>query len=300
MAKKVLVTGGSGFIGGHVVDKLIEQGHQVSIFDRFNTKAHRDDVAYFLGDVKDRDAVFEAVYKHDAVINLAGLLGTAETINTPAPSVEVNILGALNIFDACRLHGRRGVQIAVGNWFMNNSYAITKYTAERFAFMYNKEHGTKIAVVRGLNAYGERQKHRPVRKIVPNLVVPALLNKPITIYGDGTQIMDMIYVGDMADILIRAALDDHGNYSAVMEAGMGDDITINQLAEMAVRLAGSSSEIRHVQMRAGETERSIVKGDPSTLAPLNYTKDQMTTLENGMQKTIDWYRAHLDAFPWDE
>lgn len=298
--KKILVTGGNGFIGSHVVDNLIEKGFEVTVFDRFRHKPHRGDVNFYLGDVKDRDAVFEAVNKHDGVINLAGILGTAETVNNPIPSVEVNIIGALHVFDACRTFNKKCVQITVGNWFMNNSYAITKSTAERFALMYNTEHKTKIAVVRGLNAYGPRQKHRPVRKIIPNFVIPALLDKPITIYGDGEQIMDMIYVKDIAEILVRALIIDHGVYNKIFEAGTGRETNVNFIAELVVKLSNSKSEIKHIPMRPGEIEKSIVKGDPETLSPLGITSKDLTPLEDGLKETIEWYKQHLNEFEWDE
>lgn len=298
--KKILVTGGNGFIGSHVVDNLIEKGFEVTVFDRFRHKPHRDDINFYLGDIKDRDAVFEAVSKHDGVINLAGILGTAETVNNPIPSVEVNIIGALHVFDACRTFNKKCVQITVGNWFMNNSYAITKSAAERFALMYNKEHKTKIAIVRGLNAYGPRQKHRPIRKIIPNFVIPALLNKPITIYGDGKQIMDMVYVKDVAEILVRALIMEHGVYDKIFEAGTGRDTTVNFIAELVVKLSGSKSEIRHVPMRPGEVEKSIVKGDLETLKPLGITLKDLTLLEEGLKETIEWYKQHLNEFEWNE
>jgi len=179
---------------------------------------------------------------------------------------------------------------------MNNPYAITKSAGERIALMYNKEFGTEIAAVRGLNAYGPRQKPRPVRKIMPNLVIPALRNDEIIIYGDGEQRMDMIYVGDLAEILIRALISDHHCYGEVMEAGMGEEHapSINQLTQLVVNLTGSKCEITHVPMRAGEDERSTVCGDPKTLEPLNISPDQMVPLEQGVRETIDWYRTHLD------
>ena len=188
---KILVTG-AGFIGSHVVDRLLELGHEVSILDRYPKQREEwgDKVRVFLGDIRDREVVMEAVYQHDGVLNLAGILGTMETVDNPHPSVDTNIHGALNIFEGCRpntMHreGVKGVQIAVGNHFMNNTYSITKTTAERFALMFNKEHKTKIAVVRALNAYGEYQKHKPIRKITPNFVVRALRGEPIEIFGDG-------------------------------------------------------------------------------------------------------------------
>jgi UDP-glucose 4-epimerase len=297
---KILVTG-AGFIGSHVVERLLELGHEVSIFDRFPKKREEwgNKVRTFLGDIRDREAVTEAVYQHDGVLNLAGILGTMETVDNPHPSVDTNIHGALNIFEGCRpnsMHkeGIRGVQIAVGNHFMNNTYSITKTTAERFALMFNKEHKTKIAVVRALNAYGEYQKHKPVKKITPNFIVRALRGEPIEIFGDGEQIMDMIYVKDVAEILIRALLGDHGCYDQIFEAGTGRRTTVNEIALLVNKLIGNNAGIRHLPMRAGEPERSIVLGNPSTLKPLGMSEQDLAPLEKGMEQTITWYRNHYN------
>lgn len=297
---KILVTG-AGFIGSHVVERLLAMGHEVSILDRFpsNKAKWTGKVRMFLGDIRDREAVMEAVLQHDGVINLAGILGTMETVDNPHPSVDTNIHGSLNIFEGCKANrmkpeGVRGVQIAVGNHFMNNTYAITRTASERFAFMFNKEHRTKIAVVRGLNAYGEGQKHKPVRKITPNFIVRALNKQPIEIYGDGEQIMDMIYVGDVAEILVRALLNDHGCYDNIMEAGTGRRTTVNDIAKLTNQLAGNPAGLKHIPMRAGEPDRSVVLGDPGTLKPLGLTGKDLVTLETGLERTVKWYRDNYD------
>lgn len=292
--KKILITGGAGFIGSHVSDNLLEKGKEVMIFDRRRRKRFRKNCTMFFGDVKNRESLFDAVYHSDGVIHLASLLGTQESIKTACNSVEVNVCGSLNVFDACKLYGKRAVYIAVGNHWMNNPYSITKTTAERFAFMYNKEFGTEIAVVRGLNAYGPRQEAMPVRKVMPNFILPALKNEKIIIYGTGNQIMDMIYVTDIAEILVRALLMNHENYESVMEAGLGKDKTINDIAHLVIEISESKSKIEHIKMRPGEIPDSIVKGNVETLKCLDYPIEQMTSLRKGIEKTIRWYRHHLE------
>ena len=295
---RVLVTGGNGFIGGHVIDRLIEQGHRPVSFDRYGVP-HRKDVEFRPGDIRDAESVNAALAKVDGVINLAGILGTSETIDRPRFTVQSNLLGAINIFSACRDQGKKGVHITVGNYWMNNPYAITKNAAERVAMVFNKNFGSRIAVVRGLNAYGERQKTTPVRKIVPNVIVPALTGGEVLVYGDGEQLMDMIYVGDLAEVLIRALVRNHGCYDSVIEAGRGRELTptINQLVEHVVGQIGSGSyTVRHVPMRGGEPERSVVVGDPRTLVPLGITVDDMLSLDDGIAKAIKWYRDHLREF----
>lgn len=289
--KNLLITGASGFIGGHVVDRAIERGFNPIIFDRKQT---RHDVDFFLGDIRDFGAVNEAVKKADYVINLAGILGTQETIKKPIPSVMTNIVGTLNFLEAMvpdQFHSIQGVQIGVGNYWMDNSYSITKSTAVRFCNMYNNENDTKIAIVRAVNAYGPRQAIGPVRKITPTFIMRALRNEDIEIYGDGNQIMDMVYVTDLADILINAATQGHGEYSGhVFQAGPGLNLTVNDIAEAIIRITGSKSKITHVPMRPGETPGAVVKADPKTLDKLGEYK--FTQFEYGISKTIDWYKEN--------
>ena len=308
----ILITGGCGFLGSHLVDRMVAEGCSVLVFDRVYKKELWDEygwsqnpmVSFMLGDIKDRDSVFEAVQQSDMWVNLAGLLGPAEMINNPIPAVEVNVLGALNVFDAARLYKKRGVQIDVGNYWMNNPYSITKSIASRFASMYNKEHDTDIRIVRGMNVFGERQKHRPIRKLFPNLVIPALLNKPITLYGTGDQIMDLIYVKDIADILSRALLLDDVPNDVSYEAGIGDNQTINQTAELVLELTGSDSELVHKPMRSGEDKMSVVQitdqGWEDLKTHLGFTRQDLTPFSQAVQNSIQWYRDNLSRFPWDE
>jgi nucleoside-diphosphate-sugar epimerase len=306
--KKVLLFGGQGFIGSHVVDNLLSKGYEVTIVDRkldadkFEEYGWTGKVDFHLGDIKDRDVVMDAVYHCDAIMNLAGLLGTQEMMNNPIPAVEVNIIGAINVFDAIKAHNKRGFQVAVGNFWMNNPYSITKSTAERFALMYNAYKGTDIRVLRMMNVYGERQLHRPIRKIFPNLVIPALLNEDIILYGSGNQVMDMIYAGDVAEVLVRTALTDGVPNNIVFESGAGG-ITINETAELVLKLTNSKSKIIHTEMRPGEEKDSIVaiseEGWKNLEKYVGYTKDMLTPMEEAISKSISWYKENLDKFPWD-
>jgi len=301
---KVLVTGASGFIGQYVVENLVARGIDVIAFDHKQVKAELAGVEQYLGDVRDATAVQEAVAISDGVIHLSGVLGTAETIDNPMPAIETNTIGSLNVFDAVRRYKRRAVYITVGNYWFNNTYSITKTAAEQLAWMFNKEHKTEIAVVRALNAYGPRQKAEPVRKIMPNFILPALQGRPITIYGDGEQVMDMIHVRDVAEVLVRALLVDHGRYAYTperyidnkikFEAGTGRITTVNDIAKVVLDQVGGGV-INHVPMRGGEPDRSMVIGDPATLADLYESKTpELISLEDGVRETIEWYRNLLN------
>jgi len=290
--EKLLILGGSGFIASHVKEKAQSRGLKVILFDRYDNKASGD-CQRFRGDVRDAEAVQEAVNLADYTINLAGILGTQETINHPIPSICTNTIGTVNFLEACRptkFHKVRGVQIGVGNHWMQNSYSITRSTAIRFVRMYNKEHGTKVAMVRALNAYGERQKVVPVRKIIPTFVTQALAGEDIKIYGDGSQVMDMIYVKDVARILLEACLNPSVEYDRIYEAGTGRYTTVNQIAQMVITAADSSSSIVHVPMRPGESPGAVVVGNPDTLLPLGIGK--LIPFEEGIHRTVAWYKNY--------
>jgi nucleoside-diphosphate-sugar epimerase len=297
--KNILITGGAGFIGKRVANSLNILGYNPIVFDKNKKLQNQDQI---LGDVRDFTSINEAVGISDGVIHLAGVLGTSETINEPGPSIDVNIIGGLNIFKACKNHNKPCTYISVGNYWMNNSYSITKDTAERFAWMFNREHGTKIAVVRALNAYGPGQKHSPVRKIIPNFVIPALRNDELIVYGDGLQIMDMIFVDDLADILVRALVTDHNQYiynpnidtkPPKFDAGTGIRTTVQEIAQTVIDIVGKG-HIKNVPMRAGEPEHSVVVGNPETLRPLyNGNFPILKSLRDGLENTIPYYQEYI-------
>jgi len=278
---KVLVTGGTGFIGRYTCDALRFNGHEPVTFG-----VTRD--CDIMGDLRDATSVDLAVSTCDAVMHLAGVLGTSETVPNPRPSVDVNIHGGLNIFDAVKRYGVRAVNICAANDWMWNPYSITKKAAERFALMFNKEFDTRIALIRGLNVYGPGQKTWP-RKIMPTFITAALNDEPITVNGDGEQVMDMIYVEDVAEILVRALLLEHGTYDTVMDAGTGQGTTVQELAELVIAMVGRGT-IEHVSMRPGEPEHSVVLGDPYTLAPLQFFPPDFLPLEDGLKRTIVSYQ----------
>jgi nucleoside-diphosphate-sugar epimerase len=292
-AGKLLILGGNGFIGGHVTKMALTRGFDVTIFDR-RRLGQNPRITAFLGDIRDREAVQEAVRLADYAINLAGILGTQETIGDPIPSIQTNLIGAVNFLGACvpsGFHKVRGVQIGVGNYWMQNSYSITKSSAIRFVEMYNREHGTQVAMVRALNAYGEGQKAAPVRKIIPTFVLRALAGKDIEVYGDGLQIMDMIYVDDVAGILLDACTSPRVCYNKIYQAGTGRRLTVKQIAEKVIEATGSKSHIVNLPMRPGETEGAVVLGDPGTLEDLG--DYNLMPFEEGIQHTVRWYRRQI-------
>lgn len=292
---KILTTGGAGFIGSATVCELKARGHRAVIFDR-----HRDpdnDNEIILGDIRDATAVTEAVAHVDGVIHLAGVLGTQETIANPRPAAETNIGGGMNILEACTQYDVPLVNIAVGNWFEHSTYSISKHTVERFAVMYARYRGTKVCSVRAYNAYGPGQSvAQPygtsrVRKIIPSFVARALHGEPIQVYGDGSQVMDMIYVGDVARCLVTA-LENGPAGGALYVAGTGRRTTVRQIAELVraeIHREGVAVDIDYLPMRPGETPGSEVLADTSQLVP-GIKPEDLLELEFGLKDTVAWYR----------
>jgi UDP-glucose 4-epimerase len=298
---KVLVTGGAGFIGLHTVEELIKWGHSPVIFDHYDRREEYP-CPVILGDVRDDVAVTEAMAHVDAFIHLAAVLGTQETIKNPRPAAQSNLVGGLNVLEAASQYDRPGTYIGVGNHWMNNTYSISKTMIERFIQMFNKERGTRVNIVRAMNAYGPRQRPVPpwgdsmVRKITPSFVCRALTGMDIEIYGDGTQISDMCWVGDVAKaMVISTEKASKGEvFPEAVEVGPKKNKTVNQVAELIVSLSNSDSKIVHLPMRPGEIPNAVVSADVSTLKHVGMSDPSLMPLEDGMRTTIDWFRNYLD------
>lgn len=296
---KVLVTGGAGFIGRYVVEKLIERGHSPVIFDHYDRKDY--EVPVFIGDVRDDVAVTEAMAHVDGCIHLAAVLGTQETIKNPRPAAHSNLMGGLNILEAACQYNIPVCYIGVGNHWMNNTYSITKTMIERFISMYNKDRGTKVNIVRAMNAYGPRQRPVPpwgdsrVRKIAPSFICRALTGMPVEVYGDGLQISDMVWVGDVAHALVigleKAACG--VVFPEAVEVGPEKNSTVKEVAELVIKLSNSKSKIVHLPMRPGEIPNATVCANVSTLKHVGITPDKLMPLEQGMIKTIEYFKGIL-------
>jgi nucleoside-diphosphate-sugar epimerase len=296
---KILVTGGAGFIGQYVVEECIARGHEPFILDHYDRKENYP-CPVVLGDVRDDVAVTEAMAHADAWIHLAAVLGTQETVFNPRPAAQSNLMGGLNMLEAAAQYNLPGTYIGVGNHWMNNTYSITKTMIERFIDMYNSNRGTRVNIVRAMNAYGPRQRPvapwgcSKVRKIAPSFICRALSNMDVEVYGDGLQVSDMCWVGDVAKALVIATEKAAKGtvFPEAVEVGPEINSTVKEVAELVVKFAGTDSKIVNLPMRPGELAGSKVKADVSTLRYVDMQVSDLMPLEDGMRQTVEWFKEN--------
>jgi UDP-glucose 4-epimerase len=272
---RVLVTGGAGFIGKAVRTELLQRGHTFVSLD------HPLSVTVY----EDVDGL--AVQDCEAIINLAGVLGTSETVGAEHEAARVNILGALNVADVAKDLGIPMVQIGTGHKGQPNPYAITKACAEDLLLARAQWCGQDINVVRAFHAYGPGQKVCPphgeakVRKIVPSFVCRALTGMSIEVNGSGRQLIDLIHVAEVARILVDAI--DGPVFGQVIDAGTGLATTVLDAAEHIIDMCGGG-RIVLVPMRDGEPVASRVVSDHP---------ESVTRWPYGLDETIRYYERTL-------
>lgn len=274
--KTAIITGGKGFIGGHLAPQLERRGYRVIFFDSREGN-----------DVTNRQLVLDSMRDGDVVFHLAGVLGTHELQNSAHEATTINVLGAINVFDAARRSGARVILAAKPNPWLN-TYSITKKAAEEFAKMYAEEHGVDIRSGRFFSLYGPGQKIHGVQKAVPTFIMRALKGESIPIFGTGEQTADFIYADEATEAMaILGHLDDLNG--EVVEIGTGKSTSVNFLADMIIRLTGSKSRIEHLPMRSGEPLNAQVVADTTKMVNL-LEFNPTVTLEDGLEETVNWYR----------
>jgi UDP-glucose 4-epimerase len=238
---KIAVTGGSGFIGRAAVNAAQAAGHEAWSFDR----AGGHDI---LGDLS-------ALGGADVVVHLAGMLGTSELFDAAEEAVDANVKGTLRILQWCRENSAGYVGITMPHVFPS-VYTATKVCAQRMASAWNLAFGVPVSHVRAFNAYGPGQAHGPghPQKILPTFATEAWAGRPIPVWGDGEQTVDLVHADDVGRMLIDAA--GYGDDS-VFDAGTGSAITVNRMAQEVLRITGSTAGIEYLPMRPGEVPIKI-------------------------------------------
>ncbi len=278
----VLVTGGAGFIGSHLVERLVQDKHRVTVLDnllRGNKIPKRviEQITFIEGDVRDTKLVYESMKDMDVVYHFAAVLGVDVVADFPVETMDVEIIGTRNVIEAMHAHGVKQLFYASTSGIYSHSaivktalseevlvdprtsYAMAKRYNEIYLASHFEEKGVNTIALRFFNVYGERQDNRMV---IPRFLEQAEANLPLTVFGNGKQTRDFTYIDDVIESCIRL-LETKGFH--IVNIANEQEWTIRELAETIIENTGSSSEITYVDAPKKrydyEVERRIGSSD---------------------------------------
>jgi len=306
--RRVLVTGGAGFIGSHLCERLLEQGRDVLCVDNFFTGT-KDNIAHLIGDPRfelaRHDVTFPLYVEVDEIYNLACPAAPIHYQFDPVQTTKTSVHGAINMLGLAKRVKAKILQASTsevygdpevhpqpeGYWGhvnpigLRSCYDEGKRCAETLFFDYHRQHGLRIKVPRIFNTYGPRM-HPNDGRVVSNFILQALKGAPITIYGDGSQTRSFCYVDDLVDGLLRvmATGDD---VTGPVNLGNPREFTILQLAELVIRLTGSKSKLERRPLPSDDPKQR--QPDISLARKVLAGWEPSTPLEKGLEKTIEYF-----------
>jgi UDP-glucose 4-epimerase len=316
MSKRILVTGGAGFIGSHVVDLAIARGFEAVIFDNESTGSRKNvhpEAKIITGDVRDPAALGSAfALGFDAVLHIAGQASIRLSFQDPAADLNVNTLGTINVLQKCIEHRVPRLLFASSMTIYGNTatvptpestppdpvsyYALTKYAAERYVHITSQRRDLasplNVTSFRMFNVYGERQSlTNAYQGIMAIFIGNVLRGEPITIHSDGEQSRDFVHISDVARAWINA-IDQPATYGQVINLGTGISQTVNSLCDMVLSGFGHTRQTYPVHYRPeqpGDMRRSAADVSRAK-ALLDWSPE--VRFEDGMRDTIEWARKN--------
>ena len=315
MPKRILVTGGAGFVGCHLCERLVSQGHQVISVDNYYTGS-RDNLKSLLGhanfEAMRHDITFPLYVEVDEIYNLACPASPVHYQRDPVQTTKTSVLGAINMLGLAKRLGIPILQASTSEIYGDPDvhpqledyrglvsisgpracYDEGKRCAETLFYDYRRRHGVPIRIARIFNTYGPRMNLADGR-VVSNFIVQALRGEPITLYGDGRQTRAFCFVDDLVEGLMRL-LNVAETPASAINLGNPCEITIAEIAERIVALTGSASPIVY---------RPLPQDDPRQRCPdIGKARDLLhwapkVALEDGLKRTIAYFEQALSAAP---
>jgi UDP-glucose 4-epimerase len=300
---RAVVTGGAGFIGSHVVEALLARGDEVTVVDDLS-KGKRENVPeaarLVVHDVRE-PIEFDA----DVVFHLAAQADVRVSVEDPAFDAQVNVVGTARVLEAARATGAQVVFASTGGAIYGECerparedderrplapYGTAKLAGEEYLATYNRLYGTSHVALRYGNVFGPRQDPHGEAGVVAIFLGRLAAGEPLTVFGDGRQTRDYVYVGDVARATLAAA----GAGGGVFNVGTGRETSVLELADLCGRAAGVEPEVVHADARAGELQRSFL--DPAAAqAGLGFTAQ--SSLEEGLAATWRWLAGDAAGSP---
>jgi NAD dependent epimerase/dehydratase len=319
--KRVLLTGGGGFIGSHLAERLVKEGAKVKVFLRYTSRGDRgfisdsglaDKVEIIHGDLKDGDAIRKAMDKTDVVFHLAALIAIPYSYRHPLDVVETNVLGTLNVLNAAKDTGvEKIVHTSTSEVYGSalytpidekhplqgqSPYSASKIGADKIAESFHLSFGLPVATMRPFNCYGPRQS---MRAVIPTIITQALRGTEIKV-GSLHPRRDFTFVTDTASGFIRVA-EQEKSVGEVINIGTGTEISVGDLVKKIGELVGKELVVKQAKERVrpekSEVQRLIAD---STKAKKLLGWEPKVTLDEGLEETIKWYSENIDRFrPWE-
>jgi UDP-glucuronate decarboxylase len=313
MTKSVLVTGGAGFLGSHLCERLLAEGHEVLCLDNFFTGSKRN-IEHLLGnrdfEIIRHDVTFPFYVEVDEIYNLACPASPIHYQHDPVQTTKTSVHGAINMLGLakrlrCRIfqastsevYGDPAVHPQTEDYWGNvnpvgprSCYDEGKRCAETLFFDYRRQHGLAIKVARIFNTYGPRMQPNDGR-VVSNFIVQALRREPITIYGDGSQTRSFCYVDDMIDGFVRLIATEDG-FTGPVNLGNPREFTVRQLAEEVLAITGSRSPIVHKSLPADDPKQ---RQPDITLAKAVLRWSPTVPLRDGLERTVAYFDRMLSG-----
>jgi NAD dependent epimerase/dehydratase len=323
MSGPVLVTGADGFIGSHLVERLVADGVQVRAFCMYNPQGSwgwldqasptvRRTIDVRLGDIRDAAFVAEACRGVEVVLHLAALIAIPYSYLAPESFVATNVQGTLNVLEAARRYEvRRVVHTSTSEVYgtptelpirethplnAQSPYAATKVAADQLAMSYQRSFGTPVVVLRPFNTFGPRQS---IRAVVATILTQLLEGKREVALGRLDTRRDLTFVGDTVDGFVRAAFTP-GLEGRLVQLGTGRAVTIGELFTLACQIVGVDAQpkLEERRMRPDAGEVLVLQSDPSLAREL-LGWQASTSLEDGLRQTADWLRLNLERYRTD-
>ncbi len=309
--KRIAVTGGAGFLGSHLCERLLNDGHEVLCIDNFFTGA-KPNIRHLLGNSRfeliRHDVTFPLYIEVDEIYNLACPASPIHYQHDPVQTTKTSVHGAINmlglakrikakIFQAStsEVYGDPEIHPQPESYWGNvnptgirSCYDEGKRCAETLFFDYHRQHRLRIKVARIFNTYGPRM-HPNDGRVVSNFIVQALQNKPITIYGEGNQTRSFCYVDDLIEVFVRL-MDSPDDFTGPVNTGNPGEFTILELAQKIIGMTQSQSKISFVTLPADDPKQ---RQPDITLAREKLGWEPKITLEQGLRPTIDYFAEVL-------
>lgn len=300
---QILITGGAGFIGSHIAEHFQGKAN-VRVLDNLRTGYLKNleglDVEFMEGSVTDRDAVKRAVQDVDYVFHLAAMISVPESMEKPVECVKINASGTLIVLQESAAAGVKKLCLSSSAAIYGDNptvpkletmlpepkspYAVTKLDGEYYCKMFAYEGWLETACMRYFNVFGPRQDPTSAyAAAIPIFIDKAINNQPVTIFGDGEQTRDFIYVKDI--VAANAYLAQTPGLTGVYNVAYGKRQTINDIANNIIKLTNSSSKIEYAPVRAGDVKHSQASVEKITAAGFTPTSN----FETGLKKTIEFF-----------